>query len=76
MLVLLLLWDRRSGADDCCSRKGPFLTPPAFVIPQMISFLRRGRNLVGLRGPGHVNADVCDAVAFLVSFSALPSETA
>lgn len=45
-----------------------------FIFLKKIRFLRRGRNLVILHGPRHVNANICDAVAFLVTFSALPSE--
>lgn len=49
--------------------------PELFLIPQMVGFVRRCRIQVVLRGPGHVNAGVCDATVFLMPFSVLPSET-
>lgn len=46
-----------------------FSTQQHVVIPQIIPFLRRGRNLLGLPGPSHVNANVCDAIVFSVSLA-------
>lgn len=50
--------------------KRVFFSPQQHVvIPHIIPFLRRGRSLLGLHGPSHVNANVCDDVVFLVSLA-------
>lgn len=72
--MLLLLRDRRNGAGDAAQEVGFFSHQQCFLCHKL-SVLRRSIDLVVLHGPRHVNANACDAIVFLVTFSVLPSET-
>lgn len=67
----MLLGDGKTGAAE----EVGFFSHQQYFLCHKLSFLRRGINLVVSHGPRHANADVCDAVVFVATFSVLPSET-